>query len=160
MQAMWWGIAVCVGMAMAVQAAVNSQLASALGSDAMLAALVSFAIGTLALVIAVVLKGGFGALGSTLASLPSLPAWKLIGGLLGAGFVFGTVFLAPRIGLMSMVVLLIAGQMVSSIVIDHFGLMNMPLRAVPPIRLAGAIIVVLGAVLTVFGERLLAWMGR
>lgn len=160
MQALWWGFAVCVGMAMAVQAAVNSQLAAALQGGAMLAALVSFAIGTLALLVAVVASGGVGSLGATLAALPSVPAWQLIGGLLGAGFVFGTVFLAPRIGLLSMVVLLIAGQMVCSMAIDHFGLFQMPLREVAPVRLAGAIIVVIGAVLTVSGERLLSYFSH
>lgn len=160
MLAFWWIVAFCVGMAMAVQAAVNTQLAGALQGDAMLAALVSFGVGTLALLIAALVKGGFGPIAATVAALPSQPLWKLIGGLLGAGFVFGTVFLAPRIGLLSMVVLIIAGQLLCSMLIDHFGLINMPVREVPPVRLVGALIVAAGAILTIFGERLLASFGH
>lgn len=150
-------MALCVGIAMSIQAAVNSQLASSIGANSVAAALVSFACGTLALLVAALGQGG---LGATLAALPSQPLWKFAGGFLGAAFVFGTVFLAPRIGLLSLVVLVIAGQLLTSMAIDHFGLVQMAARKVSPVRLAGAAVVVLGVAITLFGDRIVAGWAR
>lgn len=153
-------LAFCVGIAMSVQAAVNSQLAHALGANSVVAALVSFSCGTAVLLAVALAKGGVGALGATLAALPSQPAWKFAGGFLGAAFVFGTVFLAPRIGLLSLVVLVIAGQLLSSMAIDHFGLVDMATRKVSHVRMLGALVVVAGVAITVFGDRIVASMSR
>jgi transporter family-2 protein len=79
---------------------------------------------------------------------------------LGAAFVFGTVSLAPRIGLLNLVVLVIAGQLMMSMAIDHFGLVQMVARNVSPIRMAGALVVVAGVALTLFGDRIVAALGR
>lgn len=152
--------AFCIGIAMSVQAAVNSQLAHSIGANSVAAALVSFACGTLALLAMALAKGGVAGLGATLAALPSQPAWKFAGGFLGAAFVFGTVFLAPRIGLLSLVVLVIAGQLVSSMMIDHFGLINMASRKVSNVRILGAAVVAAGVAITVFGDRIVASMSR
>ena len=150
-------VAFCVGIAMSVQAAVNSQLASSIGANSVAAALVSFSCGTVARLAMALAKGG---LGATLAALPSQPLWKFAGGFLGAAFVFGTVFLAPRIGLLSLIVLVIAGQLFTSMAIDHFGLIHMAVRKVSAVRLAGALVVALGVAITLFGDRIVASMGR
>ena len=152
--------AFCIGIAMSAQAAVNSQLAHAIGANSVMAALISFSCGTVVLLAMALAKGGVGGVGATLVALPSQPAWKFLGGFLGAAFVFGTVFLAPRIGLLTLVVLVIAGQLLSSIAIDHFGLINMATRKVSAVRLAGALIVVVGVTVTVFGDRIVANMSR
>ncbi|WP_020654905.1 DMT family transporter [Massilia niastensis] len=150
-------MAFCVGIAMSVQAAVNSQLAHAIGANSVVAALVSFTCGTIVLLGMALAKGG---LGGTLAALASQPLWKFAGGFLGAAFVFGTVFLAPRIGLLSLIVLVIAGQLLTSMAIDHFGLVHMAMRKVSAVRMAGALVVVLGVAITLFGDRIVASMSR
>lgn len=152
--------AFCIGIAMSAQAAVNSQLAHSIGANSVMAALISFSCGTVVLFTMALAKGGVAGFGATLAALPSQPAWKFLGGFLGAAFVFGTVFLAPRIGLLTLVVLVIAGQLLSSIAIDHFGLINMATRKVSAVRLSGALIVVAGVTVTVFGDRIVASMSR
>ena len=152
--------AFCIGIAMSAQAAVNSQLAHSIGANSVMAALISFSCGTLVLLAMALAKGGVAGLGATLTALPSQPAWKFLGGFLGAAFVFGTVFLAPRIGLLTLVVLVIAGQLISSIAIDHFGLINMATRKVSGVRVIGALVVVVGVTITVFGERIVASMSR
>ena len=114
-------VAFCVGIAMSVQAAVNSQLASSIGANSVAAALVSFSCGTVALL---------------------------------------AVFLAPRIGLLSLIVLVIAGQLFTSMAIDHFGLIHMAVRKVSAVRVAGALVVALGVAITLFGDRIVASMGR
>jgi transporter family-2 protein len=146
-------MAFCVGMAMSIQAAVNTQLAASIGANSVVAALVSFGCGTIVLAGVALSRGG---LGPTFAALAGQPLWKFAGGFLGAAFVFGTVFLAPRIGLLSLIVLVIAGQLITSMAIDHFGLVNMAMRKVSGVRVLGACIVALGVAVTLFGERILA----
>ena len=153
-------LAFCLGMALSVQAAVNTQLAQSLGANSSLAALVSFACGTLVLLVVALVKSGPGALGATLVALPSQPLWKFAGGFLGAAFVFGMVFLAPRIGLLSLVVLVIAGQLLSSMMIDQFGLINMAARKVSGVRVFGALVMVSGVAITLFGDRIVTSLSR
>lgn len=150
-------LAFCVGIFISVQAAVNSQLAHALHSNSVVAALISFSVGTAVLAIAAFAKGGAG---EAFSALGQQPLWKLSGGALGAAFVFGTVFLAPQIGLLNMVVLVIAGQLMMSMAIDHFGLVQMAARKVSLIRVAGTLVVLLGVSLTLFGDRIAAAWGR
>lgn len=146
-------MAFCVGIAMSVQAAVNTQLAAAIGANSVVAALVSFGCGTVVLAGVAISRGG---LGPSFAALAGQPAWKFAGGFLGAAFVFGTVFLAPRIGLLSLIVLVIAGQLSTSMAIDHFGLINMATRKVSSVRVLGACVVALGVAVTLFGDRIVA----
>lgn len=157
MNAVLFLLAFCVGLFISVQAAVNSQLASALHANSVVAAWISFTVGTVVLGIAAFARGG---VGEALGALVHQPLWKMSGGLLGAAFVFGTVFLAPRIGLLNLVVLVIAGQLMMSMAIDNFGLVNMAVRKVSGIRLAGALVVVAGVALTLFGDRIVAALER
>jgi transporter family-2 protein len=152
-------MAFCVGVAISVQAAVNGGLAAALGGNSVFAAFVSFACGTVVLALAALARGG---VGEALAALPTQPPWRFAGGLLGAAFVFGTVYLAPRIGLLNMLVLVlvIAGQLLSSMVIDNFGLIHMTVRKVSPVRMVGALVMLAGVGLTLFGDRIVAALGR
>ena len=150
-------MAFCVGMAMSIQAAVNTQLASSIGANSVVAAFVSFACGTIVLGGVALSRGG---LGPTFAALAGQPVWKFAGGFLGAASVFGTVVLAPRIGLLCLIVLVIAGQLLTSMAIDHFGLINMAVRKVSNVRVAGACIVALGVAVTIFGDRIVATLTR
>ncbi|MGH8853286.1 MAG: DMT family transporter [Telluria sp.] len=157
MNLIFFVMAFCVGVAMSVQAAVNTQLAASIGANSVVAAFVSFACGTIVLGGVALSRGG---LGPTFAALADQPAWKFAGGFLGAAFVFGTVFLAPRIGLLSLIVLVIAGQLLTSMAIDHFGLIHMAMRKVSPARIIGVGIVVVGVAITLFGERIVASFTR
>jgi transporter family-2 protein len=150
-------MAFCVGTAISLQAAVNSQLAQSIGANSLVAALISFSVGTLVLAVMVAVRGGFG---QVVPVLVAQPVWKMCGGFLGAAFVFGSVFLAPRIGLLNMVVLVVAGQLLMSMAIDNFGLVQMAVRKVSMLRLLGALVMVVGVALTLFGDRVAAALGR
>lgn len=150
-------VAFCAGSAISVQAAVNGQLAGGLGSNTVAAALVSFLIGTVALASIALGKGG---LAAAIASLPSQPLWRFGGGLLGAAAIFCTVLLAPRIGLANLLALVIAGQLISSLLIDHFGLIGVVMRPVSGIKLAGAAVMLCGVLLTLFGNTLIEMLAR
>lgn len=146
-------MAFVIGLVIPLQSAINSSLRDTLHSGSVLAALVSFAVGTLALLVASVLTGQpFAALGG----LPRVAWWEWLGGALGAFFVFGSTLLAPRIGVAAMIALIVAGQVISSLVFDRYGLLGLPVRSISGIRLAGAALILAGAVLVNFGDR---WLG-
>jgi bacterial/archaeal transporter family-2 protein len=150
-------VAFIAGSAISTQAAVNSQLAGGLHGNTVAAALVSFVIGTVALAAIAVSKGG---LATTIASLPSQPLWRFSGGFLGAAAIFSTVLLAPRIGLANLLALVITGQLLTSLAIDHLGLIGMATRHVSGIRAAGAAMLLAGVSLTLFGDSLVKALSR
>ncbi|WP_244788309.1 DMT family transporter [Cupriavidus pauculus] len=150
-------LAFAAGGAISIQAAVNSQLANGIGGNTVVAGLVSFCFGTLSLGILALARGG---IPSAIAQLPSQPVWAFTGGLLGASAIFCTVLLAPRIGLANMLALLIAGQLLSSLVIDHFGLIGVAIRHISGVKAAGALVMLLGVLVTLFGERAIEILGQ
>jgi transporter family-2 protein len=110
------------GSAVATQAAVNGALGKNVG--VIEATLVSFLVGTGALLIATLAFGR----GSVSAAL-TVPRWQLVGGLLGAFYVFTIVLGAPRLGVTSTIMAVITGQMLAGALIDHLGVV--PGRNVP-----------------------------
>lgn len=125
------------------QAGVNFKLRGFVG-DPVLAALISFGVGALVLLsyilvmrvpipgASVVLKG---------------PWWMWTGGFMGAFFVASAVIVAPVLGAGTMMCWMVAGQMVASILLDHYGLIGYAVREASPVRIAGALMVIAGAVL-------------
>ncbi|MPQ66672.1 MULTISPECIES: DMT family transporter [Pseudomonas] len=146
-----FALAFLAGIAIALQAAVNSQLAGAMTGNTLAAAFYSFFTGMLVLGVLAFFRGG---LGDSLNVIPSQPGWRLVGGVLGAGAIFCTVWLAPRIGLANLLVLVIAGQLLSSVAIDHFGWLGSVVRPAATLKIVGASVVLLGVALTLFGDRL------
>ncbi|MBX7054033.1 MAG: DMT family transporter [Pyrinomonadaceae bacterium] len=136
-------LALAAGAMMPTQAAINNKLAVAVESP-ILAAFVSFVVGTIALFVYVLLSGTpLGNLASVKEASPI--AW--IGGLLGAFFVAAAVTLVPRLGVALTFSLIIAGQMLVTLVIDHFGLLGVPETKVSLARVAGILLITAGVVL-------------
>lgn len=52
----------------------------------------------------------------------SVPKWQLIGGILGAFYVFVMVLIVPKVGVANSLMAVVAGQLVMSSIVDHFGL--------------------------------------
>ena len=130
------------GCLVAAQAPTNSMLAKAGGSP-VLAALISFAVGTLALLIVWLASGNRpGA-----AAFANLPWYAWIGGVYGAVYVAVAAYAAPRIGLASLITIGIAGQIAMALWLDHHGALGLPQTPVSTTRALGALLVVAGVVL-------------
>lgn len=139
-------MALAAGFCMPVQAGINAQLNLWTGSP-VLAAAVSFAVGTLALcAYALLLRIPLPAAGV----LGAAPWWVWVGGFLGAYFVAATVILAPKLGATSMLALILAGQVISSLALDHFGWLGYPLHPISLPRLLGVLLIVGGVFLVRF----------
>ncbi|ORJ62953.1 DMT family transporter [Geothermobacter hydrogeniphilus] len=136
-------MALAAGISIPTQAGINAQL-NLFTRSPVLAATVSFAVGTLTLVVYALLART--PLPSP-ASLSGHPWWIWTGGILGAFFVASTVVLAPRLGASTMVVLVLAGQMIASLLLDHYGWLGYPVHPVSVGRIAGVALVCIGVVL-------------
>jgi transporter family-2 protein len=87
-----------------------------------------------------------------LRSAGSGPWWLWLGGLIGAAFVFGALFVAPRIGAASFAAATIFGSAVASLAIDQFGWFGFEQRPLSALRFAGAACLLLGIVLLQAGR--------
>lgn len=130
------------GALLSVQAPINTTLGRAVGSPVN-AAFVSFVVGAAAL----------GCLALTMRVTPNLtaaralPWWAWVGGFCGAFFVASAASAAPRLGVATMLTLAVAGQLITAIMIDHLGVLGVTARAMSLGRLAGVLLVIIGALL-------------
>jgi transporter family-2 protein len=141
----WWLalLALAAGMCIPIQAGINARL-SLWSRSPVLAAAISFAVGTLVLCAYVVAARL--AL-PPLRSLAEQPWWLWTGGVLGAFFVAMTIYLAPRLGATSMLAWVLAGQMLAALIMDHFGLLGYPLHPLSLGRTAGVLLLVAGVLM-------------
>ncbi|HEX2265772.1 MAG TPA: DMT family transporter [Solirubrobacterales bacterium] len=131
------------GGLIAAQAPINAELGKTTGTLA--AALVSFAIGTVALAAVVVLSGKAGGLGSTF----DVSWYYLLGGFLGAIYVFNALVAVSAIGAGGVAAATIFGQLTASVAIDRLGLFGLEETALTPERILGVVLLLIGTVLVV-----------
>ncbi len=142
------GLAVLVGVGagclVGMQAPINSRLGKTIGG--VQAATFSFLVGTLALVsISYVLRGGLGSLGH----VGRVPWWALVGGLLGAVYVFVALEAVRTLGASGLTAVVITGQLVISVVVDRFGLFGLAKQHIDASRIVGLVLLMAGVVLVV-----------
>jgi len=73
-----------------------------------------------------------------------LPWWAWLGGVGGAIYVTAALLLTPRLGATNFIVCTIAAQMLASLLIDHFGLVRLPVREANLGRIAGVALIFIG----------------
>ena len=135
-------LVLCAGGMIALQAPTNAMLSRAGGSP-VLAALISFAVGTLTL-LAVWLASSNRPKAAAFAGLPPY-AW--LGGLYGAIYVAVAAYAAPKIGLATLITIGIAGQIAMALLLDHVGAFGLQRDPISLGRIAGALLVIAGVVL-------------
>ncbi|MBI6630495.1 DMT family transporter [Pontibaca salina] len=133
------------GFAITLQAPINAALGRNLGST-LGAASVSFFVGFSLLLALSFLRGEAGAF----MRLAATPRWMLVGGALGAFYVWAALWSIPILGALTTASMLILGQMIAALAIDHFGLIGLPVREISLPRLAAAGLVAAGLVLSRF----------
>ncbi|MCW2480314.1 DMT family transporter [Candidatus Symbiopectobacterium sp. NZEC135] len=136
-------IALVAGALLPFQVSSNAAVGKALGHP-LWGALVSLIVSLLVLL---PLLWFFKAPSPRLSNALEGPWWLWIGGVFGALYVVSSTALTPRLGAASFIVLVVAGQMITAILVDQFGLMGLAQRPVTLARIAGVILIVAGAVL-------------
>jgi transporter family-2 protein len=136
-------MALAAGVLLPVQAGLNAQLRSALGSP-VAAALVSFLVGTASLAMVALLLRTPLPLGRAWAVTSP---WQWSGGLIGAVYVLAAIVLAPKLGAATLIAAVVAGQMITSLVLDQYGLVGFPVHSLTLVRVLGAGLVIAGVIL-------------
>lgn len=141
----WRALALGTGFLMAAQSAINGHLGVVLGSSAK-SAFVSFTVGTIVLaLIACVLKLKIRIRvpqGKT-----KNPWWMYFGGVLGALFVAGNALLVPVLGTGLTIMAALTGMITGSLMVDKFGLLQAPQRAVTLTQVLSLGVMVIGIAL-------------
>jgi transporter family-2 protein len=133
-----------VGALVATQAPVNARLSHAVGR--LPAASISFAVGTVILVVlALAAGGGYG----KLSAIKGAPWWALGGGLLGAAYVTCVLITVQTLGAGGVTAATIAGQLTMALLIDQFGIAGVVKQPITASRAAGVILLGLGTFLIV-----------
>ena len=130
------------GAATALQGPTNARLVTAAGSP-LNAAFVSFAVGTVALgCLAVALQTR-----PDVGAMKALPWWAWMGGLYGCAFVVSAAWGVPRLGVAMTITLMVGGQLLLSLILDHFGALGVPRQPLNIGRIAGVGLVLAGVLL-------------
>jgi bacterial/archaeal transporter family-2 protein len=133
--------ALAAGAMLPIQFGINAQLASWVDGS-LRAAFISFAVGAAALLLAVL---------ATARGWPDragdAPWWVWTGGLLGAFYVLGSIVTAPKLGAATLVALILAGQAIASLLVDHFGWVGFDEQPITLLRVVGILLLAGGVVL-------------
>src|SRR5262245_40258668 len=132
-----------VGGAIALQAPINAGLGKATGNTP--AALVSFIVGTLVLATIVVLSGKAGGLSNA----TDVNWYYLLGGVLGAAYVFTALVTVDTIGAGGVAAATITGQLTTSVVIDRLGVLGLEQTPLTASRVLGVALLLAGTYLVV-----------
>jgi bacterial/archaeal transporter family-2 protein len=141
----WLALGLIAGAVLPVQGAVNGLLRLDLGAPFAVAT-VSFVVATIAMLLALlVFRGRTGSPKRERGSgFAAMPWWGWLGALCGASYVT-TVFTAiPVIGAAATVGLTVLGQQAASLLVDQYGLLRLPRRAVSGLRFAGVVLLMAG----------------
>ena len=137
-------IAILLGVVLTTQVATNTQLGKALGNH-LIPASVNMAIGLLA---TFVLTWAVTSDWPTREMVRAAPWYSwLAGGLLGTAYLTGNIILAPKLGAGALVGLVVTGQVLFSVLLDHFGWIGFEQHPAGVARLIGCGLMVAGVFL-------------
>jgi transporter family-2 protein len=131
------------GAMLPFQAGINSQLAAHLDSP-LRASLVSFLVGAAVMIVVWLL---FARGWVSTERMSEAPWWVWIGGALGAFYVTGSIVAAPRLGAVTLIAVILAGQALASLVVDHFGMVGFDAHPATPGRIVGLLLIACGVLL-------------
>jgi transporter family-2 protein len=130
------------GACLVIQASLNAGLRTQIQSVSW-AGFISYVGGTLVMALAL----AFERVPFRLERAASVPAVWWLGGLFGAAYLGASIVLVPRVGAATTIALVVAGQLVCSLALDHYGLLGVPRHALAPVRVLGAVLLFGGVLL-------------
>ena len=137
-------LAFLMGWSLVIQAAVNRTLAEHAGGTPLWASMTSAFVSAACLLL---YQGVVGSKWPAAAQLSGAPWWVWTGGLLGAFNVLAPVLLAGRLGTALLFTVIITGQLICALLVDHLGLLGLPRHPAPPARLFGTALLFAGVYL-------------
>ena len=144
-------IGLVAGLLLGTQPSVNGQLVKHL-EHPLQASLISFASGTLIILVLSVVTGSFP---PVFTSPPrDFPWWIWCGGLIGVVLVTSSLILVPQVGSLPWFAAVMTGQTVAALLLDHFGLLGNSRAEASPLRLLGVGLLIAGVLVIVQAKRL------
>lgn len=137
------------GASLACQPGVNGFLAKRLHHPIQ-ASVISFGTGFLILLVLSIAMGQFPP--KVEGVWRDIPWWAWTGGLIGTFMVTTSLIFGPRIGAVGWLGLVMTGQMIGSVVLDHYGLIGYPQLRINPLRIGGVLLLCAGMSLIFLGS--------
>ncbi len=138
-----FALALLAGAVLPFQAAANAAVGRALGHW-LWGAFTSLTVSSLVVIVALLfLRVPVPDMGKALQG----PWWLWIGGVLGAMYVAGAAALIPKLGAAGFLVLVVAGQIITAVLADHFGLMGLGGKPLSLARLVGVALILCGVLM-------------
>lgn len=138
----WIVLTLLAGAFLPIQAGLNAKLGKAAASP-LYAALISFLVGTLGLIIYILITGQT----VSWTGLKNAPVYIWFGGLLGAFYITVMVLAFPQLGPGLTFGLIVAGQMLVSVLLDHYNVLVAQPNPVTYMRILGVLLVVTGVII-------------
>jgi transporter family-2 protein len=136
-------LALLGGISVVIQQVLNANLRAELNS-AVWSGFMSYLLGLACMVLlAIMLREPIPSPGL----VARIPLWAWVGGLFGAIFIALSIIVAHDLGAATLIALLVTGQMIAAIVLDHFGWLGLAQRPIDVSRLIGVCLLVGGVVL-------------
>src|SRR5437868_6521851 len=129
----YFALALITGALIPVQAATNAAFNKSIGSPS-IAGLMVFVVGLAGMILFVLFSRT--ALPAP-KQLASAPLYSYLGGIIVATYVVMITILVPRIGVGTAIALIVTGQIICAVIIDHFGFFNVTVRSISITRIAG-----------------------
>jgi len=142
MKITWIIIAFIAGAFLPIQAGLNTRMGKALESP-VAASMISFIVGALAVVTYI----GITREHISWTGLRSAPGYVWLAGALGAFYVTAIILAFPRIGPALTFGLVVAGQMVVAVALDHYKVLVAQQHSINLWRIAGVVLVVAGVII-------------
>jgi len=136
-------LALFAGVSVATQQVLNGSLRTSLDSPAW-AGFFSYLGGLLTMIVVLF---ALGERWPAWTAVANTPWWAWSGGVLGGVFIMLMILLLPPLGAATLIALVVAGQLLLTITLDHFGLFGLTPHPVSLSRLAGAALLIAGVVL-------------
>ena len=143
MQAHLYVLTLFLGVVLAVHLGMNGEVGKVMNNPRVANALF-WCIGALTAVVI----GLTGWKSGALAPLKQVNPLLLAAGVMGACLVFSIASLGPQIGWGRLMVMLVAGQIITGLVLSHFGWLGSPLQKISWIQILGVLIMIEGVILT------------
>jgi len=137
---LFYAVALFVGALITVQIGSNARLKESFG-EALPAVIVSSSLGVMLLIVVTV---GARTPWPSAQGFAAAPWWAWLGGALGAVYAIATVLLARDLGAAPLTALVVTGQLVCSVALDHFGWVGFAEHSAGVGRIVGCLLMIAG----------------
>jgi transporter family-2 protein len=136
-------LALITGGLIPIQAATNAEFSRSIGNP-FITGLMVFIVGLIGMIFFLLMtRTAF----PMRQQLVSAPLYGYLGGIIVATYVVMITVLVPKIGVGTAIGLIVTGQIICAVAIDHFGLFNVAVRTISHTRVVGMMLMIAGVYL-------------